>query len=284
MENLHPYRGCCDKEEVKNMRLEGKVAIVTGAGSGLGRSVVLALAGSGWRVAMIGPDHRQLDEVVYEIEKIGSSGLAVEGDVSVAGDVNRLVNSTRRRFGTVDVLFNNAGIIGPPRFLEDASPDDWFRTINVNLNGMYLTSRAVIPLMIDNGGGRIINVTSGLGRMPFPRFCAYGVSKAGVDQLTRSLSEEFREEGILVNAIDPGVMDTGMQADIRHLGEEVLGSELFTQFNSVKTLGRLNDPAEVAQLVVYLASDEADGITGRILSMADLPEDFEIDSHSKVHG
>ncbi len=256
------------------MNLEGKVAIVTGAGRGLGRAAATALAKAGAKVVLFGPDTKHLEEAAGEIKKSGFQGIVVEGDVSVAGDVDRLVNETRNRFGSVDVLFNNAGIIGPPRFLEDANADAWFTAINVNLSGMYLTCRAAIPMMTEKGGGRIINVTSGLGRMPFPKFCAYCVSKAGVDQLTRCLSEEFRNTGIRVNAIDPGVMDTPMQEQIRSLGEEKLGSDLHRRFTSFKTQGGLTDPGQVAKLVVYLASEDAGEISGQVLSLADLPDDF----------
>jgi 3-oxoacyl-[acyl-carrier protein] reductase len=173
-----------------------------------------------------------------------------------------MARQTLERFSGVDVLVNNAAVIGPSRFLEDADFEAWEKTIDINLNGAFFCARAVVPAMARQGGGKIISISSGLGQMPFPRFCAYSVSKAGIIQLTRSLSEELKGMNIQVNAIDPGVMDTSMQEQIRALGPSVLGRSIHEHFVEYKETGHLKDPAEVAALAVFLASDEADHLNG----------------------
>ena len=251
--------------------LKENVALVTGGGNGLGRAAAIALAKNGARVSILGPDESSLDETASEINRSGGACLVFPGDVANWDDVNRWVEEAKNHYGGIDILINNAAIIGPPRFLEDAEPAYWERTIAVNLNGMVWTARAVLPHMMEKGAGRIVNVSSGLARMRFQRFCAYSVSKAGVEQLTRSLSAEYEAYHISVNAVDPGVMDTPMQAEIRGLAEEKLGKTLKSHFVGYKESGQLVAPEQVAELVVYLAGPKSGHIKGRVLSLADLP-------------
>jgi NAD(P)-dependent dehydrogenase (short-subunit alcohol dehydrogenase family) len=244
------------------MKLKDKTAIITGAGRGLGRDIAVAMAGEGARITVMSRSLRDLKEVEDKVEATGGNTLIFKGDVSREDDVNRMVCQTMSLFGRIDILVNNAAIIGPARFMEDANPGAWEETIAINLNGAFYCAHAVAPIMGKQGGGKIISITSGLGQRPFSRFCAYGVSKAGIIQLTRSLSEELKEMEIQVNAIDPGVMDTGMQDQIRALGPEILGQVIYNYFLEYKEKGLLKDPAEVARLAVYLASNEADHLTG----------------------
>jgi len=253
------------------MELEGKSAIITGAGHGLGRAVSIRFAEEGAKVSLFSRTEADLRKVSDEISRKGGESQVVPGDVSREDDVARLVERTVERFGTVDILVNNAAILGPPRFLEDATPDEWLKAISINLNGVYYCCRAVLPQMVQRRSGRIINVTSGLGSRPYPRFCAYAVSKAGVNQITRSLAEELGAKNIKVNAIDPGVMDTKMQEQIRGLGEEKLGREVYNRFTSLKKEGGLGDPFHVAELVVFLASPRSDHVNGQVVSIHDLP-------------
>jgi 3-oxoacyl-[acyl-carrier protein] reductase len=253
------------------MRLKDKAAIVTGSGHGLGRAIAEAFADQGANVALFSRSEADLNDVARSIDARGGKSLVVAGDVSKEEDVALLVRRTIERFGTVDILVNNAAIIGPPRFLDDTDAQQWLETININLNGLFYCCRAVLPTMVKQRAGKIINVTSGLGSRPYARFCAYGVSKAGANQLTRFLAEEFSEANIQVNAMDPGVMDTPMQEKIRGEGAEKLGQEIFHRFKSLKEHGELRDPARVAQLAVYLASSESNHINGRIMSLSDLP-------------
>lgn len=247
------------------MTVRGKVALVTGAGRGLGKAVAKAYAGRGMKVMMMSLNGGELKRTAEEIaDMTGETVLHAAGDVSDRRDVSRAVAEAIGRFGPIDVLVNNAGIIGPPRFLEDADPDSWSRTLGVNLGGIYLCTRAVLPAMVKRRQGKIINIVSGLGEMPYPRFCAYAVSKAGAIQLTRSLASELQPVNIQVNAIDPGVMDTAMQNRLRKMDPEILGEDIHRNFVSYKQQGVLKDPDKVAPLAVFLASSDSDNITGEI--------------------
>lgn len=251
--------------------LEGKAAVITGAGRGLGSAVATAMAKAGARTALFSRTVSELEAVAETIRNTGGKALVVAGDVSKEVDVNRLFEQTVERLGPVRILVNNAAVIGPANFLENTDPNAWQATLDINLMGAYYCCRRAIPQMLKAGGGRIISITSGLSRMPFPHFSAYAVSKAGLEQLTRSLSEAFKEQAILVNAVDPGVMDTPMQKAIRNLGPNTLQEDIYRRFVRFKETGELNDPEKVARGIARLAASASD-VSGNILSRSDLDE------------
>lgn len=244
------------------MILREKVAFVTGAGRGLGRSIALVMAREGARVVIMSRTGKELREVVSVIRGFGGEGQLLEGDVSKPEDVSRGIDQAVRDYGGLDILVNNAAVIGPARFLEDADEAAWRKTLNTNLYGIFLCCRTAGLVMRERGSGKIVNISSGLGQMAYPRFCAYAVSKAGEIQMTRSLAEEWRPLNIQVNAIDPGLMDTGFQERVRSLGPGVLGEELHERFAEFKGKGLLKDPEKVAPLAVYLASPSSDHLSG----------------------
>lgn len=251
------------------MKLENKSVIVTGAGRGLGRAIALAMVREGARVTILSRTVKELKEVAGQIKKQGGSCHVVEADVSDPTAVRRAVGQAMERFKTIDVLINNAAVIGPARILRDTDVDSWDQTINVNLNGAFYFVREVAPVMVRKGHGKIISISSGLGQMPFPCFCAYSVSKAGIIQLTRSLSAEFKDRNIQVNAIDPGVMDTALQVQIRALGPSVLGETVYQNFLEYRRQGHLKGPEEIAPLAVFLASDESNHLSGHYGGLGD---------------
>jgi 3-oxoacyl-[acyl-carrier protein] reductase len=251
------------------MILKGKVAFITGAGRGIGRSIALALAREEARVMLMSRTVKELREVVALIRGSGGEGDCSEGDVSDPKDVKRGIDKAVGKYGGLDILVNNASVIGPARFLEDADETAWQKTINTNLYGAYLCCRAAGLVMRERGSGKIITLSSGLGQRPFPRFCAYSVSKAGEIQMTRSLAEEWKPMNIRVNAIDPGLVDTGLQAGVRGLGPAILGRDLHDRFAEYKEKGLLKDPEKVAPLAVYLASPESDHLSGHFGTLDD---------------
>jgi len=244
------------------MILKEKVAFISGGGRGLGRAIAMAMAREGARVVSMSRTAKELREVVSLIRESGGEGDFCEGDVSKPEDVSRGIDKALRSYGGLDILVNNAAVIGPARFLDDADEAAWHKTLNTNLYGAFLCCRAAGLLMRERGSGKIINISSGLGQMAFPRFCAYSVSKAGEIQMTRSLGEEWRPMNIQVNAIDPGLVDTGLQEGVRRLGPGVLGKELHDRFAEYKEKGLLKDPDRVAPLAVYLASSSSDHLSG----------------------
>jgi NAD(P)-dependent dehydrogenase (short-subunit alcohol dehydrogenase family) len=246
------------------MLLKNKVALITGAGRGLGKATAIAMAREGASVALLSRTESELEETASIVEKEGGKALILPVDISDEKTVREAVDKTVSSLGTVNVLVNCAAVIGPAAPIHEVNQDDWNRTLSINLDGVRQICQEVIPHMIQTGGGRIINVTSGLAQIPMPIFGAYSVSKAGLNHMTRIMAEELSSFEIQVNALDPGVMDTSMQEEIRDMGPEILGKGLHDQFLSFKTGGHLIPPGEVAALAVFLASDHSVGITGEI--------------------
>ena len=251
------------------MELENKSILITGGGRGLGRSIAMAAAREGASVTIVSRTVEELKQVEDRIHNEGGNCYSIVVDVSDPHAVHHAVEQAIQHYKTIDVLVNNAAVIGPVRFVEDTDMDAWEKTLGINLNGAFFFCREVVPIMLDKGGGKIISVSSGLGRMPFPRFSAYSVSKAGIIQLTRSLSSELKDRNIQVNTVDPGVMDTTMQDKIRALGPSVLGEEVYQNFLAYKEQDHLRDPREVAHLVVYLASQKSGHLSGHYGGISD---------------
>jgi 3-oxoacyl-[acyl-carrier protein] reductase len=241
--------------------LDGKVAIVTGASRGIGRAVAERFAAEGAKVVVnYVSNDAEAKKVVTGIEARGGEALAVRADVSQAHDVQALVRAAVDRFARVDVLVNNAGIMVAKSAL-DATEDDWDRTIDINLKGAYLCSKEVAPIMQRQRGGKIINMSSnsGLYHPSAMRFTEYVVSKAGMNGLTKALALAWGPY-ITVNAICPGWIKTDMVEDTDPAVEKRILDET--------ALGRWGTPDEVAGSAVFLASKDADFITGELLIVA----------------
>ena len=246
------------------MDLKGKIALITGAGRGLGRATAVAMAGEGIPVALVSRTRTELEETAALVKKEGGRAVVLPADVSEEKALREAVEKAVAELGPITILVTCAAVVGPAAPLHEVDPDDWAYTLAVNLGGVRQACQEVIPHMIQSGGGRIINVTSGMAEIVMPLFGAYSVSKAGVNHLTRIMAHELSALGIQVNGLDPGVMDTRMQEEIRDLGPEILGKGLHSQFLSFKERSHLRPPEEVARLAVFLASDRAVGISGEI--------------------
>ncbi|RNC67175.1 MAG: SDR family oxidoreductase [Desulfuromonadales bacterium] len=246
------------------MNLKGKTAIISGGGRGLGRAAAVALAREGADLVIMSRTAHELEETASAVMAEGGTVVIQEGDSGNPGDVHRVVETAVESFGTVDILLNNAAVIAPIRLLHQIEVDEWERAMATNLTGPWLLARQVIPHMIRQKGGKIINVTSGLGEIVMPPFGAYGIAKAALIHMTRYLSEELKIHNIQVNGLDPAVMDTSMQAEIRGFGPAVLGADVYAQFSALKECGRLQPPEHAARLVAFLASADSDRITGEI--------------------
>jgi 3-oxoacyl-[acyl-carrier protein] reductase len=245
----------------QEQRLAGRVAIVTGASRGIGREIAELFAAHGARVA-VNYEHGAAGAgaVVEGITRSGGDAIAVQADVSRSEDVARLVAETVERYGAVDILVNNAGVMFTKPVLE-TTEEEWDRTIDVNLKGAYLCSKAVAPLMIERGNGRIINMSSnsGLYHPSAMRFTEYVVSKAGMNGLTKAMALAFGPQ-ITVNAICPGWIRTDMVAEIDEETQERILAET--------ALRRWGTPRDVADAALFLASDDAAFITGELLIVA----------------
>lgn len=242
------------------MRLEGKVAIVTGGGSGIGRATAELFAQEGAKVVVAEYQTDTGQEAVQAIEDAGGEAIFVEVDVSDSTQVQRLVQATLDAYGGIDILFNNAGVLLFGTAL-DTKEEDWRWLMDINLTGTFLCSKAVLPFMIEGGGGSIINMTSSTGAHDAAgNAAAYVASKGGVALLTRAMAIDHAEDSVRVNAIAPGPTDTPMLRD--NLSPEDL--EAFAATFPVKRLGQ---PKELASAVLFLASDEASFVTGAILAV-----------------
>lgn len=238
--------------------LTGKVAVVTGASRGIGKSVALELAGRGVRIVASARNAELLDALVAEITAAGGEAVAVVGDVSVAADADRLIAQAVETFGQVDILVNNAGITRDGLLLR-MKDEDWDAVLDTNLKGAFLCIRAAAKVMTRKRSGRIINISSVIGEMGGAGQVNYSASKAGLLGLTKSTALELARRNITVNAITPGFIVTDMTDEISDQAREALVAQI--------PLGRLGEVEDIAHSVVFLASDQAAYITGQVLGI-----------------
>jgi 3-oxoacyl-[acyl-carrier protein] reductase len=241
------------------MKLKDRVAIVTGGARGIGEAIALTFLQQGARVAIVDSDKERLETLKKEIKKDNKEVMVIPCDITKSSGVNGMVDQVRKGFGRIDILVNNAGIIRRGT-IETVTEEDWDRVIEVNLKGTFNCCKAVAGIMKQQGYGKIINVSSIAGKMgDITSAPGYGPSKAGMDALTKTLARQLAQYGINVNSVAPHAIETEMSAqwsDERR--KEIIASI---------PLGRLGRPEDVANAVLFLASDEASFITGEILDV-----------------
>ncbi|WP_416984875.1 SDR family NAD(P)-dependent oxidoreductase [Streptomyces sp. T028] len=244
--------------------LEGRSVVVTGAGSGIGRATALAFAAEGARVLVADLNADGAQAVVKEIEEAGGTAVAVTGDLSEQAVVDEVTNTAVERFGGVDVLVNNAGIMDRMSALADVTDAEWERVIRVNLTAPFLLTRAVLPHMLAAGKGAIVSTASEAGLRGSAAGAAYTASKHGIVGLTKNLAVMYRGKGIRANAIAPGGTKTAIvvDADQAAHGPAALGPHFVN-------VGRLAEAEEQAAAIVFLASDAASNINGVVLPVDD---------------
>jgi NAD(P)-dependent dehydrogenase (short-subunit alcohol dehydrogenase family) len=243
-------------------RLAGRAAIVTGGTSGMGRATALLFAREGAMVAVGGRDEERGRDVVGAIRRDGGQAILARGDVRSAADCRRIAEETLAAFGRIDVLFNNAGVFFP-HTVPDCTEEEWDLTVDVNLKGTFLMSKAVLPHMIARRNGVIINNGSGWGLVGGDAAASYCASKGGVVLLTKAMAVDHGRQGIRVNCICPGDVDTPMlPADAKSRGQSW---EEYLKGAVNRPLGRIGTPDEIARAALFLASDDSSFMTGATL-------------------
>jgi NAD(P)-dependent dehydrogenase (short-subunit alcohol dehydrogenase family) len=246
------------------MRLEGKVALVTGGGSGIGEAAAVLFAKEGARVAILGRTREKLEETVRRIEEAGGEALAVEADVSKYPDMERAVAEVAEKWGKLDVLFANAGINGVWAPIDELAPEEWEKTIAINLTGTFFSIKAAVPHMKERGGS-IVVTSSVNGTRMFSNggASAYATTKAGQVALTQMLAVELAKHRIRVNVICPGAIETEIEESTEKRDiEEAKEPVEYPEGEIPLTDGKPGSAEQVAKLVLFLASDESDHITG----------------------
>lgn len=255
-------RGSIAERAVQFLSLEGKVAMVTGAASGIGRGISIRLADMGAFVAVLDIDETRGREVAAEIEGTGGATSFLKCDVRSAGDCRRAVESIIQRAGRIDILCNCAGIAIRKDIVE-LTEDEWDRALDVTLKGIYLLSKEVVPHMVSGGGGSIVNIGSGWSLKGGPRAAAYCAAKGGTVNLTRAMAIDHGKDNIRVNCVCPGDVDTPMlRSECAQLGED---AKAFMQEAANRPLGRVGTADDVANAVLFLVSPMANWITGAAL-------------------
>jgi NAD(P)-dependent dehydrogenase (short-subunit alcohol dehydrogenase family) len=228
--------------KASRMTLKDKVALITGGGRGIGKAIAMAYAREGAKLALCARTTPEVEQSCREIESLKTQGKGWTCDVSVEESVNKFVAAAVNEFGRIDILVNNAGVMTRPAAITEFDVKKWDYTIAVNLRGPFLVTRAVLPLMIKQRSGSIINVSSMIGRGAYANFVAYATSKWGLEGFTQTLAAEVRSHNIRANTVEPGVVATKL-----------------TGYSGSK-------PESVTDVFVYLASDEAKGVTGKMMS------------------
>jgi len=243
---------------MNGMRLKDKIAIITGAGSGIGRAIALAFSKEGAKIVVADWSEQSGKETVEQIEKQEGEAIFVKTDVSKANDIDKMAKDCLNKFGRVDILVNNAGIYRTYN-LHEMLEEDWDKIIDINLKSVFLGSKRVIPEMFKQGKGKIVNTASIAGLVGFAQSGAYCASKGGIIALTKEMALEYAPKRINVNCIAPGVIKTAMTKDM--LTDPATKQSL----ESSTPYSRLGEPEDIAQAAVYLASDESDFVNGEVL-------------------
>ena len=241
------------------MRLQGKVAIVTGSTKGIGKAIAIGYAKEGATVIVCGRSEDLAKGLADELTKQGHKAVAMKMDVTSMDSINQVMDDVVRRFGRIDILVNNAGISPIWKRAEDTGKDAWDQIIATNLTGAFLCAQAVGNVMIKQNSGKIINMTSVGGEVALPRLVAYCASKAGIISLTQVLAAEWAQHNILVNAIGPSYVETEFTAGLR--GNE----RIYDELKSKNLLKRFAQPEEIVGTALFLASDESNYITGQTI-------------------
>ena len=240
--------------------IQDSVAIVTGASSGIGRAAAMRFAEEGASVVAADVDVEGGEETVAHIEDAGGEAVFVEADVTVENDVQAVVDTAVDTYGGLDIAFNNAGIEGPNESTTDQTIDGWDQVLDINLRGVFLGMQAEIPAMMESGGGAIVNTASIAGLLGFPNLAPYVASKHGVIGLTKTAAVEFSADGVRVNAICPGVIETPMVARTREEDPEQIEGTI-----AATPIDRLGQPEESGSAAVWLAAEDASFVTGESL-------------------
>jgi NAD(P)-dependent dehydrogenase (short-subunit alcohol dehydrogenase family) len=243
-------------------RISGKACVVTGAGSGIGRATAVRLAEEGGSVLAVDISADSLEATVSEIQGGGGTASALHADVSDSAQVDAMVAACVERYGRIDVLVNNAGV-NLPGVLHEVTDDTIDRTLGVNVRGPIYGCRAAIPHMLRQGGGSIINMSSVNGIVSEPFLAVYSASKGAIVMLTKGVALDYAKQGIRCNAICPGWVDT----PINHAHAAMLGGldKVYAEIDSFQPIGRPGEPREIANVVLFLASDESSFMTGSVV-------------------
>jgi len=237
-------------------RLHGKVAVITGGNAGIGEAITKAFVREGASVVITGRRQEELRRVVNDIVKEQGKAFAVAGSVTDERHVQETVRQTVQQFGRLDILVNNAGVGDFGKRLHEIDDATWAQVLDVNLTGVFRMTRAAIPQMLKQGKGAIVNISSIASLIGLPSLPVYAASKGALDALTRALAVDYAKEGIRCNVVNPGLIDTPMAAPL------MSNSELLDPILSHYPIRRAGKPEEVANMVLYLVSDEASWVTG----------------------
>ena len=269
------------------MRLNGLVAVITGAGRGIGQAIALAYAREGARLALVSRNTAELEDTAGQVRALGVPVCAIPTDVTDQYQVDQMVAQVIDRYSAIDILVNNAGVAGPVGALQDNDPAYWIQTVQVNLIGTYLCCRAVLPVMVERDSGTVINLSGGGGMLAWPHMSAYCSSKAAVVRLTEGLAMELAQTNVHVNALGPGSIHTRMWEEMRDAAGEA-GVEKIHELGRKVTSGGGASIEQVAELAVFLASSDAGSLSGRLISavlddFSNLPERIPEIMESQVY-